>query len=490
VNTSPRHHGSTTVAAVLLAAAIGLVADGGVPARAAPGDFTVAPTTLSFPATYIGATTEIAVAVTNVSSTSQSPGFAGGAPSDGTNFGSVQNCAGKTFAPGESCTFTYRFHPKSEGSLSTNTAIGIDGENFAISMSGSGLFPLSVAPTSLSFPDTAVGATSTLEVVVTNISPASQTPSFAGGAPSDSANFGSVQNCAGKTFSPGATCTFTYTFKPAAPGMLSTATAIGADGKNFAISMSGNAIDLSTTTTTTTTSTTTTTDTSPTTTTPASPTTAASAEPTSPTATSTAIGTAPALPFSPGPGPIVSGQAAVIAQGIVEFPAGLLQWEHQQLDPGSWPYAFDGSPPAFFVADGPDAVLVSGDDGPLGLLDAGEATFVQSGLSGSVAPTFDGAVAAARRITFVSGAGPESFTPGEGRRDVNLIQGFVAPGESVSVTSPFPVLVVTDGELVDATGSVVGVSSGAVTLGMVVELRNDGSEPAIVLAAAVGRQIP
>ena len=218
-------------------------------ARAA-GEFTVSPTTLSFPATYAGDTASLAVTVTNTSSSTLTPNFAGGAPNDPTNFGGSQNCAGLQFAPGDSCTFTYTFEPASPGSHSTSTTIGVDSDNFSISMSGEGLDPIDVSPTTLTFPDTAVGDTSSLDVVVTNISPVSQTPSYAGGAPNDPTNFGGSQNCAGVTLSAGATCVFNYTFTPTLIGPLSSSTTIDVNGVSHSISMSGNGVDPATTTTT------------------------------------------------------------------------------------------------------------------------------------------------------------------------------------------------------------------------------------------------
>jgi hypothetical protein len=482
--------------AVAVIAIAGLaVASAGRPLHAASGDFTVSPTSLSFPATYVGATSSIPVTVKNVGASTLMPNFAGGAPIDGTNFGGSQNCAGKTFAPGDSCTFTYEFHPASTGSWSSSTTIGIDGDNFALSMSGNALFPFDVAPTTLPFPDTPVGSTSTIGVVVTNISPASQSPNFAGGAPIDGTNFGGSQNCAGKTFAGGDTCTFTYEFHPQSEGDWSSSTTIGVDGENFAISMTGSTGSGTTTTTSSTTSTTSTT--SPTTTSPTTTTssnTATTSAPTSPGPTSPTVPAptaAPSGPFAPVAPPVGPGHAEVIAQGVVAFPVGPVQWDHQLLDPGGWPFQFASSPPMFLANDGPDGVLVSTDAGSLALLDAGEATFVPGGSSGSATPMRDGEVAAGRRITFVAGLATTSFVPGEGRRDVNLVRDVVAPGETLAVTSPFPLLVVVvDGTVVTAVGGAALAAGTVETAGPSIELRNDSAEPATVLVGAVGGQVP
>jgi Protein of unknown function (DUF3048) N-terminal domain/Protein of unknown function (DUF3048) C-terminal domain len=247
------------VCSVVVACAIAVAPEAGAPAGAASGDFTVAPTTLSFPATYVGSTSSLTVTITNGSSTTQTPNFAGGAPNDPSNFGGSQNCAGVALDPGGTCQFTYTFEPATPGDHTSSTTIGIDGDNFSITMSGHAEFPLTVAPTDLSFPATAVGDTTSMTVVVTNVSPTALTPNYAGGAPIDPTNFGGSQNCAGVSLAGGQSCQFTYTFTPSAPGPWSTSTTIDVDGQDFAISLHGTGVDASNNTTTTSTTTTTTT---------------------------------------------------------------------------------------------------------------------------------------------------------------------------------------------------------------------------------------
>jgi len=136
-------------------------------------------------------------------------------------------------------------------------------------------------------------------------------------------------------------------------------------------------------------------------------------------------------------------------------------------------------------------VLVSDEDESLALLDAGEATYLPVGTTGTSTPTFDGAVAPGHLIALVDGSDPTAFVPGEGHRDVNLVRDVLAPGESLTVVSPFPIfVVVASGELVDVGGGSTLLEGDAVTLGTTVELRNDRDQPAIVLAAAVGGQVP
>ena len=216
-----------------------------LPFAASAAAFTVTPANLVFGSVPLGATATMAVTITNTSGVSQTPSFAGGAPFDSVNFGGFQNCAGVTLAPGASCKFTYQFHPTTLGAKSSSTTIGINSENFSITMSGTGISAFSVAPANLVFGSVPLGATATMAVTITNTSGVSQTPSFAGGAPFDSVNFGGFQNCAGVTLAPGASCKFTYQFHPTTLGAKSSSTTIGINSENFSITMSGTGIGVS-----------------------------------------------------------------------------------------------------------------------------------------------------------------------------------------------------------------------------------------------------
>ncbi len=208
--------------------------------------FGIAPTTITFPDTAVGDTSAgIDVTVTNLASTPQTlTSGAGGAPFDGVNFGGVQNCVGVTLAPGASCAFTYSFHPTTLGPLTTTTNFTINGQAFGtVSLSGTGIPIFGIAPTTITFPTTAVGDTSAgIDVTVTNLASTPQTlTSVAGGAPFDGVNFGGVQNCAGVTLAPGASCAFTYSFHPTTDGPLTTTTNFTINGQaSGTITLNGN----------------------------------------------------------------------------------------------------------------------------------------------------------------------------------------------------------------------------------------------------------
>jgi len=110
-----------------------------IPFAASAAGFTVTPTNLAFGSVALGATGTIDVKITNTSGVSQTPNFAGGAPNDPTNFGGSQNCAGVPLPAGGSCKFTYTFTPTTLGAHSSSTTIGINSDNFSITMSGTGI---------------------------------------------------------------------------------------------------------------------------------------------------------------------------------------------------------------------------------------------------------------------------------------------------------------------------------------------------------------
>jgi uncharacterized cupredoxin-like copper-binding protein len=198
--------------------------------------FTIAPTTLNFPATAVGDTSAgMDVTITNATSSNRTlTAVAGGAPFDSANFTGVQNCVSVTLAPGASCAFTYKFTPTTLGPLTTTTNFSINGQaSGTITLNGTGIPAFTIAPATVNFPATAVGDSSAgIDVTITNASGANQTlTAVAGGAPFDSANFTGVQNCVGVTLAPGASCAFTYTFTPTTTGPLTTTTNFSINGQ-------------------------------------------------------------------------------------------------------------------------------------------------------------------------------------------------------------------------------------------------------------------
>lgn len=227
--------------AVALAALLGAgMAVFTAPAAFAAADFTVAPTSLTFPDTVRGSTTPMqSVVITNVSSTSQAPNLAGGALFDHTDFASDGQTCG-TLAPGASCAFRYHFAPTKTGTLTDGTTIGVDGVNYPITLTGKGITGIDVSPTSLQFPDTPVGQlSSTMDVTLTNVSGTVLHPGIGGGALVTGRNFVyDGENCPG-TLAPGQACDATYQFAPKDPGRRADTASLAVAGGTVTISLTG-----------------------------------------------------------------------------------------------------------------------------------------------------------------------------------------------------------------------------------------------------------
>ncbi len=133
-----------------------------------------------------------------------------------TAFSETDDCAGSVPAA-SSCTLSATFTPNAVGSLTGSLTISDDaaGSPHVISLSGTGLGPLvALAPTSLSFPGTDTGITSSAQTVtLTNQGNASLTISNI----AVTGDFAQTNNCAG-SLAASASCTFNVTFTPTATG--------------------------------------------------------------------------------------------------------------------------------------------------------------------------------------------------------------------------------------------------------------------------------
>lgn len=131
------------------------------PASAVPTDIDVSPLTVDFGAVAVGTTAMISVQVTNTGADPFGPiNIFGGAPPT-TEFNASQNCQGTTLAAGASCTITYAFTPSAVGVFSdtssftiSETANQADGENFSVSLAGTGCTAPCAPPTITSFTPT------------------------------------------------------------------------------------------------------------------------------------------------------------------------------------------------------------------------------------------------------------------------------------------------------------------------------------------------
>jgi len=228
----------------------------GVPAaEAVDTDMSIDITAIDFGDVNVGLTGgPMSVTLTNTGGAPFGPiNIFGGAPPT-PQFNASQNCQGATLPAGGSCTVNYTFSATGPGVFNDTSAFTIsqttsqsDGEDFSVTLTGTGVNPITAAPLSHNFGSVAVGTTSpALTTVISNTSAANFGPiNIFGGAP-PTAEFNASQNCQGTTLTPGAACIVNYTFSPSASGTFNdtssftiSATASQADGVDFSVTLTG-----------------------------------------------------------------------------------------------------------------------------------------------------------------------------------------------------------------------------------------------------------
>jgi hypothetical protein len=196
----------------------------------------VTPLELDFGPVGVGVTSPAQTVTIRNTGSATLTNFAGGAPFD-PQFGATQNCASGV-APGASCQYTFTFTPMATGVFSTTSNSSTNAGRFVIKLRGEGVGPkLHVTPLELNFGDVPLNTTSPAQVVtIRNVGLATLT-NFAGGAPFDP-QFGATQNCAGGV-APGASCQYTFTFKPTAGGVFTTTSNSSTNAGPFVIRLAG-----------------------------------------------------------------------------------------------------------------------------------------------------------------------------------------------------------------------------------------------------------
>ena len=206
---------------------------------------TLSPTSLSFAATGVNATTTIPVLLTNTGTANLTVSVIGNSGANPTDFSHTSNCGGVSIAPNGTCIINVRFTPPAVGSFSATLNITDNATNSpqSISLTGTGanLPVVSLSATSLSFPATSVGSTSTLPVVVTNTGLGNLSVTAIGNSGANPTDFSHTSNCGGASIAPSGTCTIQIKFTPSAAGTLSATLNITDNAGNSpqSISLSG-----------------------------------------------------------------------------------------------------------------------------------------------------------------------------------------------------------------------------------------------------------
>jgi hypothetical protein len=181
------------------------------------GGVAVSPTSLTFAAQSIGTTSasQVVTLVNNssVTLTITSISFTG---SNSSNFNQTNTCGGSVIAGG-SCTISVTFTPNASGAFTATLNITDSASNSpqSVSLSGTGIVPVTLSTSSLSFGNVLVGSSSTAPAVtLTNHQSVSLTNiaiTVTGAA------FSQVNTC-GSSIAAGAQCTVTVTFAPTTSG--------------------------------------------------------------------------------------------------------------------------------------------------------------------------------------------------------------------------------------------------------------------------------
>ena len=227
-------------------------------ATPASSDVSTSPTRLSFPQTNIGTpSSALTAALLNGSTASITLNGLSLSGTDATDYSIASTTCGSSLAPSTSCTANLVFTPSASGTRTAVLSFSDSASNSPqdVSLTGTGLNTnagtATVSPTSLSFPTTAVGASSqSLRVYLKNTSSAAigiSSISIAGG---NSTDFTITANTCGTQLAASATCNETLVFAPTAPGARSSTLSFtdGASNSPQNVPLSGTGTPASTTT--------------------------------------------------------------------------------------------------------------------------------------------------------------------------------------------------------------------------------------------------
>ena len=161
------------------------------------------------------------VTLTNNTSATLSISSVGTTGINATEFTVSSNACGASIGGHSSCKISVTFAPVSPGAKTAALTITDSANNSpqSVNLTGTGIVPVSVTPSSLTFPAQTVGTTSTAKIVTikNNLSTALTMSgnTFTG---ANAVDFGQSATTCGATLAAGAKCTASITFKPTAKG--------------------------------------------------------------------------------------------------------------------------------------------------------------------------------------------------------------------------------------------------------------------------------
>lgn len=187
-----------------------------------------------------------------------------------------------------------------------------------------------------------------------------------------------------------------------------------------------------------------------------------------------------------------SDHGEVVAQGVLQIDGGEVQWSASTLDIAAMD-TLSSERPTFVAAAGGGPVLIHGSDGIEVVLDAGEAVFRPATVT-----SLTSALGTEPSHVAVLGVGSpggndavgDSFVPGAGNHEVELLHGTLVPGQTLTVGGGLPVLLFVAAGEVSTRADGTTLRAGAVDVLLDdATIANATESPASVFIAVVGPAI-
>lgn len=183
--------------------------------------FTYTPASLTFASISAGGAATQNITIKNVSTVAITLSTAvSGTGASAFSVPATGNTCGTSIAAGKTCILPVEFSPAAAGSFAANLTLNTNGgANPVIPLSGTATASVSVSPSSLSFPVTTVGATSVLDITITNSGAKTLTVTTAiSGTGASAFTVLTTGNTCASGVPAGKTCTLPVQFAPKAVG--------------------------------------------------------------------------------------------------------------------------------------------------------------------------------------------------------------------------------------------------------------------------------
>jgi hypothetical protein len=212
-------------------------------------EIAASPTSLDYGSVNIGSTSDMIVTISNSGSADLILTTTSIAGLNSSSFSITNGGGPATIASGASRDISIRFTPASTGAKTANLSIinnDSDEGTFTVSLSGTGIAPeIGASPSSLSFGNVTVGATSDLSVTINNTGSANLNISATSLTGSGSGNFSITGGGGAATITAGGSKSITLRFSPSATGAVLANLSIAnndPDENPFTVALSGTGV--------------------------------------------------------------------------------------------------------------------------------------------------------------------------------------------------------------------------------------------------------